>query len=151
MLKCLKKKKGFTLIELLVVIAVIGLLSSIVLVQLGPVRARARDARKSQDFAQIANAMQLCRYDEACGTTAALFPQSATIPTSITGYLAALPTSPGGGSYTWVTNATDGTKFCMYVVLEQAGTNMNLCASHAGVLQKAYVSPAVPTLAACCF
>jgi len=44
------KQKGFTLIELLVVIAVIGLLSSIVLVQLGPVRERARIAKVQTDF-----------------------------------------------------------------------------------------------------
>jgi len=52
-------KKGFTLIELLVVIAIIGLLSSIVLVNMQGVRAKARDAKRLQDMKQIVTALQL--------------------------------------------------------------------------------------------
>ncbi|MBI4138436.1 MAG: type II secretion system protein [Candidatus Wildermuthbacteria bacterium] len=47
------KKKGFTLIELLVVIAVIGMLASIALVSFGPVRAKARDAKRITDLGQM--------------------------------------------------------------------------------------------------
>lgn len=53
------KQKGFTLIELLVVIAIIGLISSIVLVSMGGVRAKARDAKRKADIAQIARAIEL--------------------------------------------------------------------------------------------
>lgn len=52
------ESRGFTLIELLVVIAVIGMLASIVLVSLGPVRGRARDARRISDVRQMALALE---------------------------------------------------------------------------------------------
>lgn len=48
----MKNNKGFTLIEMLVVIAIIGLLSSVVLVALGPSRNKAKDARIISDLNQ---------------------------------------------------------------------------------------------------
>lgn len=53
------KNKAFTMIELLVVIAVIGLLSSIVIVNLQGARAKARDAQRQRDIAQIEKALLL--------------------------------------------------------------------------------------------
>ena len=54
-----KKQKGFTLIELLVVISIIGTLSGMVMVTMQDMRAAARDARRKQDLAQIAKAVEL--------------------------------------------------------------------------------------------
>jgi prepilin-type N-terminal cleavage/methylation domain-containing protein len=54
---------GFTLIELLVVISIISLLTSIVLSSLNDAKAKARDARRIQDLAQIRNAIELYSSD----------------------------------------------------------------------------------------
>ncbi len=47
-----KCKTGFTLIEMLVVVAIIGLLSSVLLVALGPARDKAKDSRIIQEVNQ---------------------------------------------------------------------------------------------------
>ncbi len=54
-----KFSKGFTLVELLVVIAIIGVLATLVLLQLGAARARARDAKRIADVAQYRTAVDL--------------------------------------------------------------------------------------------
>lgn len=52
-----KNKKAFTLIELLIVIAIIGILSSIVLVNLNSARVKARDAARLSSIKSIQNAL----------------------------------------------------------------------------------------------
>ncbi len=48
-----KKTKGFTLIELLIVIAIIGILSSVVLANLGTSRSKAYDAKVISQMSSI--------------------------------------------------------------------------------------------------
>lgn len=57
------QSKAFTLIELLVVIAIIGLLASIVAVQVNKARAKARDTRRLADIKMIQTALEMY-YDE---------------------------------------------------------------------------------------
>ncbi|MBX4205490.1 MAG: type II secretion system GspH family protein [Candidatus Doudnabacteria bacterium] len=52
-----KKQLGFTLIELLVVVSVIGLISSMILVQAKKARISSRDARRIADMHQLYNAI----------------------------------------------------------------------------------------------
>ena len=136
--KFTKKNKGFTLIELLVVIAIIGLLASIVLVSLGPARARARDAKRISDIRQISLAMELCRSDASvtCGSSVENYPAiSAGSPgrlttTAISTYLDPLPEDSGGGSSTVCTTTGEmtagrycgwtspiGSQYCIYTKL----------------------------------
>lgn len=53
------KKQGFTLIELLVVISIIGILSTLLMANVGGVRERARDAQRKNDINQVQKALEM--------------------------------------------------------------------------------------------
>ena len=115
------KRKSFTLIELLVVIAIIGLLSSIVLVSINGVRAKARDVRRKSDINAMVLALELY-YDnngEYPPSGGASSPNSSwsnsndsswtTLGNNLSEYLDNMPVDPtnavsgwaGGGEYTY--------------------------------------------------
>ncbi len=96
-------KKGFTLIEMLVVVAIVGLLSSVVLVGIGPARSRARDTRRIADIRQIQNGL------EAYHSSAGRYP-SVNDFYGRTGepVIPNLPTDPQGGEYAYIFSAPDG-------------------------------------------
>jgi len=54
-----KKKRGFTLIELLVVIAIIGILATIVIVNVNTARNKAKDAVVKADIEGIRNVAEM--------------------------------------------------------------------------------------------
>ena len=68
-----KFQKGFTLIELLVVIAIIGILASVLLVNLASTRNRAKDSAIKLELSQIRSAVENFSlsnntYVGSCGT-----------------------------------------------------------------------------------
>ena len=52
-------QKGFTLVELLVVISIIGILATLLLLQLNVARAKARDTKRVGDINQLRTALEL--------------------------------------------------------------------------------------------
>lgn len=92
--------RGFTLIELLVVIAIIGLLSTIVVTSLVPVRRKARDAKRVSDVKSLELALEVY-FDSNRIYPSAL---SDLAPT----YLSAVPTDPLGQSYAYFRCNNDG-------------------------------------------
>ena len=65
--KVSNKEKGFTLVELLVVIAIIGVLATLLLLQLGGARGKARDAKRIADITQLRTAIEQY-FDDNTGT-----------------------------------------------------------------------------------
>jgi prepilin-type N-terminal cleavage/methylation domain-containing protein len=115
-IRLMTTKRGFTLIELLVVIAIIGILSAVVLTSLNSSREKARDAQRISDIKQIALAMEL----ERNSTTGNFSISSSTMPTAIGTSLPVVPQNDGDGTdaYTWVSNASTTSEFCVYATLE---------------------------------
>lgn len=130
------------MIELLVVIAIIGILSSIVLVSMGGARKSARDTTRKADMRQIITAQEMYY-----GANDVYF-TSASYPTAIGTYMPQTPSDPGTGTYVWVNNTSDSSKFCVYATLEVPSSTTYFAASHAGNFE---CSDAAPTLADCCF
>jgi prepilin-type N-terminal cleavage/methylation domain-containing protein len=65
--KSLRDFRGFTLVELLVVIAIIGILATLLLLQLGTARAKARDTKRIADVNQIRSALEFS-FDDSGNT-----------------------------------------------------------------------------------
>ncbi|HBF67336.1 MAG TPA: hypothetical protein DDW36_02845 [Candidatus Magasanikbacteria bacterium] len=70
----MKRSFGFTLVELLVVIAIIGILSTMAMVSLVDVKAKARDTKRTADISTLQRAIELGfvedrDYTEVLGST----------------------------------------------------------------------------------
>lgn len=114
-----KNQKGFTLVELLVVIAIIGILATLLLLQLGVARQRARDAKRIVDISQVRTAAELY-FDDA-----GQYPQVATFAglaaLVVPKYMTQLPSDPlNNGNYAYNYAYTGLTKYHMWAELEQA-------------------------------
>lgn len=56
--KIISKIRGFTLVELLIVIAIIAILSALIMANFAASRAKARDAKRISDIAQLQLALE---------------------------------------------------------------------------------------------
>jgi prepilin-type N-terminal cleavage/methylation domain-containing protein len=161
--------KGFTLVELLVVIAIISVLATLLLLQLGVARSKARDAKRIADINQVRSALE--QYFDQTGFYLNITDMSALAPI----YLLNIPKDPlaagctavydnsGSGAakcygYAFatlgVTSATP-TQFQIWAQLEQPNKNALQSSAHlnstgwggATVNASSLVIPAVCTAA----
>lgn len=108
---------GFTLVELLVVLAIIGIISSLVTVNVVTVRAKARDNQRQADLAALAVALENYRSEQkaypeqSTGLTDASVALSALMPR----YIDTLPKDPTRATaatvgYQYATNSINVTE-----------------------------------------
>jgi prepilin-type N-terminal cleavage/methylation domain-containing protein len=109
-----KKKKGFTLIELLVVIAIIGILATIVIVNVNTARNKANDVAIKAALDQVRAQAELYYDGTGNGFYTGL---STTIPSDMVSIGTSI-TSNGGSGY--AAYATSGT-YCAKATLKTAG------------------------------
>ena len=117
----MNNKKGFTLIEILIVISVIGILASIVLVNLGGFRSRGRDARRISDLRTIQNALELYYANSGnypIGTEDNLYDEVEALPGIVK-----LPRNPktGNPKYSYGADA-NGLSYVLGATLENKNT-----------------------------
>jgi general secretion pathway protein G len=114
---------GFTLTELMVVIFIIGLLATVVLINVLPSQDRAMVTKAKTDISTLEAAMEQYRLDNLSYPTAADGLQALkTPPASLTdpsryrpgGYIRNLPNDPWGRPYQIVVPGPKGEPFAIY-------------------------------------
>lgn len=117
------REKGFTLVELLVVIAIIGVLATLVLLQLGTARARARDTKRIADINQIRTAVE-SYFEDNGGSYPTTIDQ-----TTLGKYITKVPGDPlTGTAYGYSYHDVGGSRVDAYQVwakLEQTAAALN--------------------------
>lgn len=107
------------MVELLVVIAIIGILATLLLLQLGVARQRARDAKRIVDISQVRTAVELSFDDNGWYPAIATYTGLGAI--MVPKYLTQLPTDPlNTGNYSYNYAYSGLTKYHLWAELEQS-------------------------------
>ena len=117
--------RGFTLIELLIVIAIIGVLSTVLMVNFIGIRERARDARRKSDLRQIQQALELYKADVGAYPAQNILDNNCGGPLSYnnTVYMSKVPGNPTSGCYRYENPGENGAPYTLYTCLENPNDN----------------------------
>lgn len=112
-----RKKNGFTLVELMVVIVIIGLLATIVALNVIPSGDTARVQKAKADIATIEQALEMYRLQQSnYPTTAQGLAALTSVPAGLAnpaayqagGYIKKLPDDPWGNAYLYASPGKHG-------------------------------------------
>ena len=118
-----KKRNGFTLVELMVVIFILGLLTTIVVINVLPSQDRAMVEKARADIATLGQALEMYRLDNlgyptsSDGLQALVAPpasQATTARYRQGGYIKKLPDDPWGRPYQYDNPGRQGPGFDLY-------------------------------------
>ena len=110
------KQSGFSLIEILVVLLIIGLLSTLVIVNVGPFQDRANLVKAKADIAIIGNALEMYRLERfnypnsELGLKALLSSEEDNYQNNLNTrvYIKSLPKDPWGNDYQYIIPGENG-------------------------------------------
>lgn len=130
-----KKRCGFSLVELLVVIAIIGVIATIILVNLSSTTGKARDAKRKTELAQIGQVLSAGGCYMPNGgpgdyDTATLVPELAAKNPQYAQYASLAPKDPKSGTatqsfYRYIIDSS-GTRCVLYANLENPAEPITL-------------------------
>jgi len=100
-------ERGFTLVELMVVIVIIGLLATVVIINVMPATNRAATTKARADIATLEQAIDMYRLDHLRYPT-----EQEGLQALVAGdYIRRLPNDPWRNPYTYSAPAPDGREF----------------------------------------
>lgn len=121
----IRYNKGFTLIELMAVLVILGILATIVVVNVSPVFQRANLEKVRADMAQTTKALELYKFNELTYPNTSQGLDALTTPHSELknpflfpegGYISSIPLDPWGREYLYVYPPQKSRNFDLYTL-----------------------------------